>query len=289
MIKKYFRVVLIFVLFFSVHSVANAELIWWDDFESQKLGAAPSKKANGNGVFHTTLGNPGVVDNQHARRGQKSFRAYLNRDRSKLSFRTETVPRGGVDDIRKIPMGEEMWYGFSVYIPEDYVADFSATESIANWHGDNSVLPKKVIRGDGFGANVSLLAKAGRWVVSVFYGEPGKRKQKWWSSELPALSPGSWNDFVFHMKWRSDQSGLVEVWHNGTQYIKHKGKNTYIEEIKIPYFKFGAYKSSWRKAITYNPGDADIRFREYWFDEVRVARGKNGKKSDVDPATYSSR
>lgn len=59
------------------------------------------------------------------------MRTSLDRLSDEVSYRTEVS-----DHARRpqVQIGGEYWYGFSIYLPEDYVAD-AIWEIVAQWHG----------------------------------------------------------------------------------------------------------------------------------------------------------
>lgn len=283
MIKKNFSVVLASILSFSIHSAANAKLIWEDDYESYSSGVKLQKATNTPGAYAKNSGNGVLTDRSRARSGKQSIRAYVSRDTSRSPFRAETMPYGGINaDVRSgLKLNEDLWYGFSVYIPKSHTPDNTRGETIAQWHGNVDKNGKPI---PGM-PQVTLRLSAGNWQLGILGGENNK-KQKWFHvGKLPAVVRGQWHDIVFHFVWAKDNKGLVEMWLNGTQYINHSGVNVQPNETKASFFKYGVYKTSWRSNI--DMGDADIRDREFWFDELRIARGHGDLRRTVDPAAYS--
>ena len=74
-------------------------------------------------------GNAPSVQGSIKRLGRYGMRSYLNRSTSAVSYRTEA--RAIVPDPI---VNQEYWYGFSIYLPDDYVPD-TVWEIVAQWHG----------------------------------------------------------------------------------------------------------------------------------------------------------
>jgi len=176
-------------------------------------------------------------------------------------------------------LGKEYWYGFSIFLPQDYVKD-DIWEIVAQWHG---VPDFKV--GENWRNPVMALSTDGgkwqlvnRWDAKLNTFQGGKRSYGGTRHyDLGEYRRGAWTDWVVHVKWSYRDDGLLEVWKNGVRIVEQKGPNAF-NDSKGPYFKMGIYKG-WR-----DPGrksDA-VSSRLLYHDEFRMA-GADACYDDVAP------
>ncbi len=255
------------LMFASLASAAvNPPLMFAGDFE--------------NGVYNATLlkvsGNAPIVTKDFSRRGSYAAKSVLNRATSPRSYRTEF-------SLSEPPtqMGGEYWYGFSIYLPSDYVAD-NIYEILAQWHG----VPDSTAE-DTLNPPVSLHSEKGVWMVSTIWDSrkiteaatyEGSRRY-----QLGEYKRGAWTDWVFHMKWSPKSDGLIQIWQNGKKVVDTAGPIGF-NDPRGPYFKFGIYKG-WRDRTT--PVGV-VGVRTLYHDEVRVASGA-GRYADVAPGGTGKR
>ena len=75
-------------------------------------------------------GNPSTVVQDPVRSGHYSLESSLDRNTDDVPYRTELTAI--VDPHPNV--GDEEWYGFSIYLPDSYIPD-SISEIAAQWHG----------------------------------------------------------------------------------------------------------------------------------------------------------
>jgi hypothetical protein len=93
---------------------AATGLLALEDFESGVMSFGSS---------YDPRGNAPVVSTDVARVGKYSMKSQINRQESRVSYRTE---------LTFSPI-EERWCGFSIYLPEDWTRS-EVWELVANWH-----------------------------------------------------------------------------------------------------------------------------------------------------------
>jgi hypothetical protein len=95
------------------------------------------------------------------------------------------------------------------------------------------------------------------------------------------ITKGAWHDFVFHVKWRGDNTGVMEMWMNGTKFVdRHNVPTAYSDWDSMsitPYLKMGIYKWSWKYTSSI------VTHRVLYFDAVRATDGAHGSYSVVAP------
>ena len=217
-------------------------------------------------------GNTPTVTTSPTRVGKFAMKTSLDRQKDKVPYRTEVSgPRADV--------GKEYWYGFSIYLPNDYPAD-RVWEIVAQWHGSPDFNLGETWRNPV----MALSTTGGRWSIlnrwdakrNTFEG--GKRAYD--GSKQYDFGPyrkGVWTDWVVHVQWSYRADGVLQIWQNGKKVVDRKGPNTF-NDAKGPYFKMGIYKG-WKDPK--RPSDAVTR-RVLYHDEFRMA-GVSGRYEDVAP------
>ena len=259
--------------------IRDAELCFLGDFEH---GVMPLTLENPESPWYLHGNSPEVVSApEPVRHGRFAMKSVLDRAKSPVSYRTEVIPR--VDNKRNHPrMGEDYWYGFSIYFPDDWVED-NVWEIVAQWHGvpdkhlgESSRNPVMAFHSDGATLKITNI-----WDAAPNTQEAQKsRKSRYGGGATLWEGPirkGQWTDWVVHMKWSYTSDGLAEIWEDGRQVAKHKGPNTFNDRM-TPYFKMGIYKG-WRDRE--RPA-GKVRQRVIYHDEVRFA-GPAGSYDSVAP------
>lgn len=195
------------------------------------------------------------------RAGNQAIKFTLNKsDPDVASSKRAELKRGTV------PANSEEWYGFSLFLPLNYIADPSF-EIVAQWHE----YPDKNLGETWRTPPLSLMTYKGNFQLHRRWDPNPVTRDKPGSGggiESVPIGPyktGVWTDFVFHIKWSYKSDGLLEVWQNGNLVVRKAGPNTYNDQ-RGPYFKMGVYKPEWKSA----PSKSNNTQRVIYFDEVRV-------------------
>ncbi|MDP4263742.1 MAG: polysaccharide lyase [Bacteroidota bacterium] len=155
--------------------------------------------------------------------------------------------------------GTERWYGFNIFL-ENW-ADDNAGESIFQWHPNNST---------GVGT-ASLWASGGRF---VFQRDPSGSNTASEYIDIGPVISNQWVSWVIHVKWADDNTGLLQVWKNGSLMIDKANIKTAPTEGT--YFKLGIYKFGWLTQVFATTE------RVLYYDEVRIG-DENANYDDVKP------
>lgn len=200
-----------------------------------------------------------VISNKVARKGKSSARFEFSKaDVTNFNGYVRAELRLGSET------DNERWYGFSNYLPEDFVTDPLA-EKIAQWHE----IPDWDLGESWRSPPVSLGIENDRYYVQILWStapvntnntKDGEKKE-----DLGPVDKNKWNDWVFHIKfsWRSD--GIVEIWKNKKKIFNYYGPNSFNDK-HLPYFKIGIYKWGWKGWASYSPEEKRVLF----YDEVRI-------------------
>lgn len=157
--------------------------------------------------------------------------------------------------------GTERWYGFNMYL-ENWERD-DAREHVIQWHPDNP-------SGSAVG---SLFTSGGRYifVTTHYIGTNGNGY-----SDLGPILSNQWVSWVLHIKWASDQTGIIQIWKNGALVLDVK--NTQTSPAMGSYFKLGINKFGW------GIQPSSTTQRVLYFDEVRIGDEK-ASYEDVKPGS----
>ena len=156
-------------------------------------------------------------------------------------------------------IGTERWYGFKMYL-ENW-RDDSAGEHVFQWHPNNST---------GV-ATASLWTSEGRYMYVTNNGGGNVGNEY---TDLGPILSDQWVSWVVHVKWADDNTGIMQVWKNGSLVIdKSKIKTAPTEGT---YFKLGINKFGWGIQPT------TTTTRVLYFDEVRIG-DENANYNDVKP------
>ena len=237
-----------------------ASLTFEGDFETGDLG------------YFDTNGIPPTVTSSLSRAGTYAMESWIEPG----EIRSEVEgPWANV--------GEEYWYGFSIFLPEDFIVNDN-WEILAQWHGypdfdigEDWRCPVMAL----LTSNPNYTSSWGKWTLNLRYDSKentivgGKEVYEGENTfELGAWETGVWTDWVFHVRWSYESDGLLEIWKNGVKILYYKGPNAF-NDAEGPYFKMGIYT-------------ADVPCaRIVYHDEFRMADA-NSTYEDVAPKESSS-
>ena len=119
--------------------------------------------------------------------------------------------------------GSEYYYRWQVYFPTDYPS-VNTWQVFTQWHHEGCCGSPPVeffVKGEEM--RLTLTDSVTPWKAK--------------------LVRGAWQDFIFHVKWSSDNStGFVELWHNG-QLVLSKYKHATMYPGDGVYLKLGLYRA----------------------------------------------
>ena len=197
------------------------------------------------------------------KKGNRSARFLLRRDDPDVHDSRRAEVR-----MTSAKIGSEHWQAFSTYLPEDWEVE-EAPVTVAQWHA----VPDKFIGEAGRPPPLRLLVIGDTWQVARIWDEnklSAVPMQEFLPTgyeliELQKIVPGEWVEWVFHLVWHYDGSGLTEIWRNGDLVVRREGPNAYNDRL-APYLKLGLYIPEWAKAQP----NSELHRREIFLDEVFV-------------------
>ncbi|HEY4109096.1 heparin lyase I family protein [Puia sp.] len=174
------------------------------------------------------------------------------------------------------PPDAENWYGFSSYLPTDFVKDPMA-EKIAQWHE----IPDWDLGENWRSPPISLGIQNDRYTLQILWAaakvNTNDTKDGEKDIDLGPVDKGKWNDFVFHIKFSYKSDGILEIYKNKVKIFSLYGPNSFNDE-NYPYFKVGIYKWTWNGWASYSPESK----RVLYVDEVRIGNSKSNL-NEVSP------
>ncbi|MCF2504666.1 polysaccharide lyase [Dyadobacter sp. CY107] len=201
------------------------------------------------------------------RAGAKSVRFELRRHDSQYEYRSQ---------LGRAPNNNrEGWFGFSLYFPAAYVKD-SLEESIVEWQA----LPDFSAGEQWRSAPLFLGVLKDRFVLEIRV-DSNKVTQQYNDNftriDLGPVEKDRWLDWVFHIKWAYDKSGIVEVWKQNKMVFSRIGQPNRYNDETYPYFKVGINKWDWKRNV-----NGTVNSRVMFVDEVTVGN-ERARYKDVFP------
>lgn len=174
-------------------------------------------------------------------------------------------------------VGDERWFGFSIFIPKDWVDDNTSAEELV-WQVHD--IPDSCE--DFRSPPVSLLVIGGNFVFEKEWDSractPGNRMEGVKRFPIGALKKGQWNDFVVHVKWSYGSDGFTQVWRDGTMLVNDKGPNFY-NDTSDGYTKIGIYKWTWKS----DPSASRVSTRVLDYDDFKIGDASSSYNEVAPP------
>jgi hypothetical protein len=191
-----------------------------------------------------------------AREGSGSLRLEVRKTDPIVSssIRSEVTMLTDVDE-------GERWYGFSVYL-ENWEEDPTG-EHVFQWHPGSS----------SGSAVISLFTNEDKFTL-VHQNGGSASSQEFARPQLGPLLKNQWVDFVLHIRWATDDRGLLEVWLNGVRKYVYNGRTSWGGQ----YLKLGINKFCWVDQC----GPSTTSTRVMYIDALRIGNEK-ANYSDVKP------
>lgn len=189
------------------------------------------------------------------------------------SWRAEAVQSNGTGG----KAGQTLWYGFSYYIPADWVSDPSTEEIIWQLHELPDACEtwrSPYLSLNISGGTISLRRRYDSKPCSV-----GNTPEGTGTIASTPLVKGQWVDVVIKAQFSYTSSGRVQYWVNGQLVGDQTGGNIY-NDTAPGYLKVGLYRWVWP--------DKSITSRTVYHDEVRVGDA-NSSYAEVAPRRPSTR
>jgi hypothetical protein len=204
-----------------------------------------------------------VVVTAPVRRGRYAVRVTLapgdiaaRKERAELMLGDREIER------RRGGQGDEIWYGWSLFLPEDDPAPpGDAYPILGQWHHRPPARDRFGRRPIVSGAPplaLYLVADAGQDHL-VLIGQSSRRAPPRLLGTRP-VRRGVWNDLVFQIRWSTGPDGFVRAWLNGRPWTEGRQYGPTLYTPVSNYLRLGLYRPK-RKVRTTN---------HVFYDEVRL-------------------
>ncbi len=179
-----------------------------------------------------------VLTDERARSGRRSARITLREgDVRQVTDSGKENERAELDSGRHPLLGQDAWCGFSFLVPEGFpIVDVRLVLNQWKQSGlEGSPIVAQRYRDGRNYVTIRDLRTRGEWRETC---------------ELEEIVPGRWNDMVFHVRFATDASGLVEVWRNGERVVHVPGPTASAEGKPYFYHKIGLYRDRMPEPMT---------------------------------------
>jgi hypothetical protein len=153
--------------------------------------------------------------------------------------------------------GDEWWYGWSIYVPDDYINIYPTKVALGQFHQDDSHPVWMFQNGDG-----------GYHLDDQVTGSTRRYHTLLSDAELR----GHWHTIEVQVRWSRDSDGFFRVWVDEAQKVDYAGATMSADRV---YFKYGLYRSflSRYKSAT---GSAVAPAQTVYFSNVRRSKDRVG-------------
>jgi len=121
--------------------------------------------------------------------------------------------------------GNEFWYGFYLFFPENYPNVYPAKVSLGQFHQKDTNPAWMFENEDG-----------GYWLFEQIKGKIGHKYKLLDDIDLR----GKWHKIEMHIKWSKKKDGFFDLWVDQEQKVQYAGQTMSGRRV---YFKYGIYRS----------------------------------------------
>jgi hypothetical protein len=213
------------------HHYSNPSLsVRFDGFEQTRPAGFWLPGNYGSGLYE-----PGAIalSTNYARSGRQSVKITVHEgDVEQAGDGGTRVERAELDSGHFHLLGQDAWYGFSLLIPKDF-----------------PIVDTRLVIGSCKQSDVSRPIMAQRFQNGehTLTVESQGRKKKYY---LPAITQGKWIDMIYHLRYCTNEDGLVEVWMNGRQVVRYAGPTAEAGAKNAFYNKIGLYRDRMEQPMT---------------------------------------
>ena len=234
---------------------------WMDTVDESARGYAYKRVAG--------FSRKGATSLRFEVRSGDCYTAYPNNPSSGWDDCTRHRERAEVREKWTAPWNTTVWYGISIYIPDNYNFLYPK-QIIFQWHrGKQPVAYLKLEREN---LKFDILTELGQ-STSIY--DLGNVFEMGWA--------GKWIDVLWKINWSENDTGHLYMWIDDSQVIQHWGATSDKEEGKCGnrscgvFVKYGIYRSH---LFRYEGGEDNVPTQVLFFDEYR--RGEIRNEVDVE-------
>lgn len=142
------------------------------------------------------------------------------------------VERAELDSGHFALRNGEAWYGFSFLVPPGFPII------------DHRLVISSCKQSDVSRPIIAERFRNGKHTLTI-ESHGGKKEYR-----LAAIRLGQWMDVIFHVRYASNDSGLVEVWVDGKQQVSYAGPTAEDDAKNAFYHKIGLYRDRLKEPMT---------------------------------------
>lgn len=239
----------------------------WEMFSGGNVAWKADRVDSTNWIKQCCRSNSLTLMNQGPRKGHSSARFELTKSDS------ATWPNVRSEIYRGSCPSQDMWFGFSFMSPTDVHGDGLA-HTIFQLHGTDDVgegarspCISMRVENDSFTIKTLWAAAA---INTTYDGEV--------TYNLGAYCTNTWVDWVVHVKFAYNNTGILEVWRDGIKLFARTNLPNSFNDVYYPYPKFGIYKWGWNGWQSFSPYSTLIQY----YDEIKIG-GSNSNYQEVAP------
>ncbi|WP_171037849.1 polysaccharide lyase [Dyadobacter luticola] len=165
---------------------------------------------------------------------------------------------------KPINTNQDGWYAFSTYFPSSFTQE-SSEDCITQWQAK----PDLALGEEWRSPPMLLGILNDHFVLEVRTDANKITKQGNYTFNRIDLGPvekENWLDWVFHVKWAYDNTGVIEIWRNKQLVLSRFNQpNSYNDDL-YPYFKIGLYKWDWASLANKSTSSSRVMY----VDEVTI-------------------
>ena len=174
-----------------------------------------------------------------------------DRERSELSEQKKRTTRG-----------KSYWYGWSLYLPEDYINVYPTKVALGQFHQVEAP-PVWMFQNSSGGYHLDRQVHGSTREYFELIDEENLR--------------GKWHHIEVNARWSEGADGFFKVWVNGEQKADYSGQT--MTAMKV-YFKYGVYRSFMSRYRRAN-GIDEVPGQVAYFANVRRASSREGLRAPV--------
>jgi hypothetical protein len=212
----------------------SADWSYHDSFESERINRYWTR---------TWWSESGGRDPSVAFDGDASLRVVVAEGDHRLFGKSgQSTERSEINERHRHPIGQDVWYSFSVYVPEDFPIE-DVRVVMGQWKQTTIALWLK------HSPAVAQRFRNGRFQITINNDDGRQYLYETGTAEDPALL-GQWTTFKYHIRFDKEDNGRLEVWMNEEQIIDYTGQIGYQGDLKTSYFRMGLYRDTLEAPMT---------------------------------------
>lgn len=236
------RIAALVVLLITLTACRSADWSYQDSFEGNRINPYWTR---------TWWSRDGGIEDGVVLEGAQALRVVVQAGDNRLFGSSgQATERSELNERHRHPLGQDVWYSFSVYVPLDFPIQDTRLV-MGQWKQTTIALWKK------HSPAVAQRFRNGRFQITINNDDGRQYLYEIGSADEPALL-GEWTSFVYHIRFDKGGDGRLEVWMNGEQVVDYTGQIGYRDDLNTSYFRLGLYRDTMDTPMT------------VYYDDVRV-------------------